>query len=54
MHAQNKDRPSPEWIAATRRRYQVEREIDRALTYKLDQRPTANCRWKRWSRASNL
>ncbi len=40
MHAQNKDRPSPEWIAAIRRRYQVEREIDRALTYKLEQRST--------------
>src|ERR1700737_1926627 len=40
MHAQNKDRPSPEWIAATRRRYPVEREIDRALTYKLERRGT--------------
>ena len=40
MHAQNKDRPSPEWIAATRHRYTVEREIDRALTYKLERRGT--------------
>ena len=40
MHAQNKDRPSPEWITAIRRRYQVEQEIDRALTYKLEKRST--------------
>jgi hypothetical protein len=29
----DKDRPSAQWIAAVRRRFQVEREIDRALTY---------------------
>lgn len=38
MQLVNKDQPSPEWIAATRRRFQVEREVDRALTYKLEKR----------------
>jgi aminoglycoside phosphotransferase (APT) family kinase protein len=34
----NKDQPTAQWIAATRRRFQVEREVDRALTYKLEKR----------------
>jgi aminoglycoside phosphotransferase (APT) family kinase protein len=34
----DKDRPSAQWIAAVRKRFQVEREIDRALTYKLEKR----------------
>jgi aminoglycoside phosphotransferase (APT) family kinase protein len=38
MFPVNKDRPSPQWIATIRRRYRVEREIDRALTYKLEKR----------------
>jgi aminoglycoside phosphotransferase (APT) family kinase protein len=44
MHAVNavdKDRPSPQWIAAIRARYQVEREVDRTLTYKLEKRAAA-------------
>ena len=38
MQIINKDRPSPEWIAATRKRFEVEREVDRALTAKMDRR----------------
>ena len=38
MQIINKDRPSPEWIAATRKRFEVEREVDRALTYKMEKR----------------
>lgn len=34
----DKDRPTPEWIAATRKRFEVEREVDRALTYKMEKR----------------
>jgi aminoglycoside phosphotransferase (APT) family kinase protein len=34
----NKDQPSPEWIGAVRKRFEVEREVDRALTYKMQQR----------------
>jgi aminoglycoside phosphotransferase (APT) family kinase protein len=34
----DKDQPSPQWIAAMRRQFQVEREVDRALTYKLEKR----------------
>ncbi|WP_281783316.1 phosphotransferase family protein [Sinimarinibacterium flocculans] len=36
--AVDKDRPSPEWIAALRRRFPVEREIDHVLTRKLERR----------------
>lgn len=38
MSAIDKNRPSPEWIAALRRRYPVEREIDHILTRKLERR----------------
>jgi aminoglycoside phosphotransferase (APT) family kinase protein len=38
MQAINKDKPSAEWIAQTRKRYVVEREVDRALTYKMEKR----------------
>jgi aminoglycoside phosphotransferase (APT) family kinase protein len=38
MQTVNKDRPSPEWIAATRKRFEVEREVDRALTDKMERR----------------
>jgi len=38
MQAQDKDRPSAEWIASMRRQFQVEREIDRILTRKLERR----------------
>jgi aminoglycoside phosphotransferase (APT) family kinase protein len=34
----NKDRPSPEWVASLRNRFPVEREIDRVLVRKLEQR----------------
>ncbi|MGQ0697281.1 MAG: phosphotransferase family protein [Panacagrimonas sp.] len=34
----DKDKPSREWIAATRKRFAVEREVDRALTAKLENR----------------
>ena len=34
----DKDKPSPEWIAQMRKRFKVEREIDRALTFKLEKR----------------
>ncbi len=34
----DKDKPSPQWIAATRKQFQVEREIDRALTCKMEKR----------------
>jgi aminoglycoside phosphotransferase (APT) family kinase protein len=34
----DKDRPSPEWIAALRHRFPVEREVDRVLTRKLERR----------------
>ncbi len=34
----DKDRPSSEWIAALRRRFPIEREIDRVLTRKLERR----------------
>ncbi|MES2682000.1 MAG: phosphotransferase family protein [Pseudomonadota bacterium] len=33
-----KSRPSPEWIAALRRRFPTEREVDRVLTRKLERR----------------
>ena len=36
--AVDKNKPSPEWIAQIRKRYLVEREIDRALTTKLERR----------------
>jgi hypothetical protein len=35
MPVVDKNRPSPEWIAELRRRFPVEREIDRILTRKL-------------------
>ena len=38
MQKVNKDRPSPEWIAETRKRFEVEREVDRALTDKMERR----------------
>ena len=38
MQAQNKDRPSAEWIASMRGQFQIEREIDRVLTRKLERR----------------
>jgi len=34
----DKNNPSPEWIAEMRKRFEVEREVDRALTYKLEKR----------------
>ncbi len=34
----DKDRPSPEWIAALRRRFTVEPAVDRLLTRKLQRR----------------
>ncbi len=34
----DKNKPSPEWIAEMRKRYVVEREVDRALTTKLERR----------------
>ncbi len=34
----DKDKPSPEWIAATRKRFETEREVDRALTRKMEKR----------------
>ncbi len=34
----DRDRPSPEWIAALRRRFSTERTIDRVLTRKLERR----------------
>ena len=34
----DKDKPSPDFIAQMRKRFEVEREIDRALTYKLEKR----------------
>ena len=34
----DKDKPAPEWIAQMRKRFKVEREIDRALTFKLEKR----------------
>lgn len=38
MHALDKNRPSPEWIASLRRRFPTEREIDRVLTRKMERR----------------
>ena len=38
MQVPNKDRPSPEWIAHIRGQFQVEREVDRVLTHKLEKR----------------
>jgi aminoglycoside phosphotransferase (APT) family kinase protein len=38
MQAHDKDRPSAEWIASMRDRFQIEREIDRILTRKLERR----------------
>jgi aminoglycoside phosphotransferase (APT) family kinase protein len=38
MHKIDKDHPSAEWIAALRRRFETEKEIDRVLTRKLQQR----------------
>jgi aminoglycoside phosphotransferase (APT) family kinase protein len=38
MHAHDKDRPSADWIASVRDRFQTEREIDRILTRKLERR----------------
>jgi aminoglycoside phosphotransferase (APT) family kinase protein len=38
MQIVDKDRPSPELIAAMRKRFEVEREVDRALTYKMEKR----------------
>lgn len=37
----DKNRPSPQWIAALRKRYPTEREIDRVLTRKLERRADA-------------
>jgi aminoglycoside phosphotransferase (APT) family kinase protein len=34
----DKNRPSPQWMAQMRKRYVVEREVDRALTVKLEKR----------------
>ena len=34
----DKDRPSPEWIAALRKRFPTEKEIDRVLTRKMERR----------------
>ena len=38
MRGIDKDRPSPEWIAQLRRRFPIEREIDRVLTRKMERR----------------
>ena len=38
MQSKDKNRPSPEWIADLRKRFPVEREIDRVLTRKLERR----------------
>ena len=38
MQIVNKDQPSAQWISATRKQFEVEREIDRALTYKMEKR----------------
>ncbi|MDB5970312.1 MAG: Acyl-CoA dehydrogenase protein [Hydrocarboniphaga sp.] len=38
MQIIDKDRPSPELIASMRKRFEVEREVDRALTYKMEKR----------------
>lgn len=38
MTAFDKDKPSPELIAHMRKQFVVEREIDRALTYKMEKR----------------
>jgi aminoglycoside phosphotransferase (APT) family kinase protein len=38
MQIVDKDRPSPELIANMRKRFEVEREVDRALTYKMEKR----------------
>lgn len=38
MSVIDKDRPSPEWIAAMRAKFVTEREIDRAMTHKLERR----------------
>ena len=38
MQIVDKDKPSPELIAAMRKRFIVEREVDRALTYKMEKR----------------
>lgn len=38
MQAIDKNRPSPEWIAHLRKRFPIEREIDRVLTRKLERR----------------
>jgi aminoglycoside phosphotransferase (APT) family kinase protein len=38
MQVLDKDRPSAEWIASMRAQFQVEREIDRILTRKLERR----------------
>lgn len=38
MQIVDKDRPSPELIASMRKRFEVEREVDRALTYKMEKR----------------
>jgi len=40
----DKSRPSPEWIAAVRRQFPTEREIDRILTRKLQRRAGAGFR----------
>lgn len=34
----NKDRPSPEWIAALRKRFRIEAPVDALLTRKLERR----------------
>ena len=34
----DKNRPSPQWLAALRKRYPTEREIDRVLTRRLERR----------------
>lgn len=38
MQIVDKDKPSPELIAAMRKRFIVEREVDRAMTYKMERR----------------
>lgn len=42
MSVVDKNRPSPEWIADLRKRFPVEREIDRILTRKLELRAGAS------------
>lgn len=38
MHKPDKNNPSPEWIQSIRKRYRVEKELDRVLTRKMERR----------------